>query len=181
MEKREREIQPRLEQMGAKGLLTRIGINTGPMVFGNMGSSQKFNYSVVGDSVNLPAGWRALTSFTAPASWWPRPTADRVRNKFVLRQLDLLRVKGKETPDGGVRVDGRRAGRREAPACALCCTKRLSVFTSNSNGTKRVVLGGLIERFPDDAPAKGLLGRVQKLRHDPPGPGWDGVYVAKDK
>ena len=81
-----------------EGLLTRIGINTGPMVFGNMGSPQKFNYSVLGDSVNLGSRLEGANKFYGSRILISETTAQLVKEKFVLRQLDVLRVKGKQKP-----------------------------------------------------------------------------------
>src|SRR5665213_3336401 len=95
---REARIQGDLAARGAAGMLTRIGINTGPMVFGNMGSPQKFNYSVLGDSVNLGSRLEGANKFYGSRILIAESTARLVEGHFAMRRLDMLRVKGKLKP-----------------------------------------------------------------------------------
>jgi adenylate cyclase len=181
MKQREREIQPQLAALGAKGMLTRVGLHTGPMTFGNMGSPQKFNYTVIGDAVNLGSRLEGANKLYGSEILISQTTADLVKGQFVFRQLDRLRVKGKKKPMAvyelmaeGQPQDG-LLPRVERYERALRC------YFEQKWDDAEAELNRLLADFPADLPAQALLKRVSKLRHDPPPPDWDGVYVAKDK
>jgi adenylate cyclase len=181
MRDREAQIQDKLAERGAAGMLTRIGINTGPMVFGNMGSRQKFNYSVLGDSVNLGSRLEGANKFYGSRILIADTTARLVIGKFVLRQLDLLKVKGREKPvgvyelmaEGESNADMREKIERYGEAFAAYQAQRWDQADA--------ILEQLHARFPNDLPTAALRKRIEKLRHDPPPKDWDGVYTAKDK
>lgn len=181
MQRREGEIQPRLNELGASGLLTRIGINTGPMVFGNMGSTQKFNYSVLGDAVNLASRLEAANKLYGSRILIAQPTAEQVKGHFILRQLDLLRVKGKLKPMavyeilGEATTGGDLLLRRDEYETAFSYYQRQQWESAHGR------LLQLRNQFPNDGPVAALLERVEYLSAHPPGADWDGVYVAKAK
>ncbi|HSZ58780.1 MAG TPA: adenylate/guanylate cyclase domain-containing protein [Tepidisphaeraceae bacterium] len=181
MEKREREIQPRLAELGGPGLLTRIGINTGPMVFGNMGSSQKFNYSVLGDSVNLASRLEGANKFYGSRIIIAQPTAAQLNGQFLLRRLDVLRVKGKTMPMAVFELMSESPGDANLRARAAEYEAAFSDYQQQKWDLARERLEALVSRFGHDPPAAALVRRLAALREEPPGPGWDGVYVAKGK
>jgi adenylate cyclase len=181
MEKREHEIQPRLNELGANGLLTRIGLNTGPMVFGNMGSSQKFNYSVLGDAVNLASRLEGANKFYGSRILIAQPTADQVKDQFVLRKLDLLRVKGKLKPMEVYELLGEAPGNADLQFRKNEYGAAFGLYQQQQWEQSDTRLLSLLSKFPDDKPAEALLRRVASLREDPPGASWDGVYIAKGK
>lgn len=181
MEKREREIQPELQRLGAAGMLTRIGINTGPMVFGNMGSSQKFNYSVLGDAVNLGSRLEGANKFYGSRVLISQTTADLVRGKFVMRQLDLLRVKGKQKPMAVYELMAGQNGNADLAVRVNEYEAAFQLYQQQNWAQAESRLTALRQTFPNDAPAAALLERIAHLREHPPGPDWDGVYAAKGK
>ncbi|HWE97055.1 MAG TPA: adenylate/guanylate cyclase domain-containing protein [Tepidisphaeraceae bacterium] len=187
MKRREAEIQPALAGMGAPGLLTRIGINTGPMIFGNLGAPQKFNYTVLGDSVNLGSRLEGANKFYGSRILVAESTAILVKDRFILRQLDLLRVKGKLKPLAVYELLAERQEGTNGNGAAdlhLRVTRyeeALALYRAQKWADAQAALEDLHKRFPDDGPSAALIKRIAKLRHDPPGADWDGVYVAKDK
>ncbi len=181
MQRREAEIQDALAAFGAKGMLTRIGINTGAMIFGNMGAPQKFNYSVLGDSVNLGSRLEGANKFYGSRILIAESTALLVKNTFVLRQLDLLRVKGKQKPLAVYELLGEGQPDSESRDRVTQYEQAFGLYQARKWDDGESLLNILHERFPHDLPVAALLKRIHALRDDPPPPDWDGVYVAKDK
>jgi len=85
-------------QYGLPPIGARIGINTGPAIVGNMGSPERLNYTVTGDTVNLASRLEGANKAYGTLVMIGPETADAVHDEFLLRQLDLLAVKGKKIP-----------------------------------------------------------------------------------
>ena len=101
----------------AGGRDRRSGINTGAMAVGNMGSAARFDYTVLGDQVNLGARLEALTKEYGVAILVGEATAEAAGDAFVFREIDLVRVKGRAGAAPVFELVG-RAGARVEPAFA---------------------------------------------------------------
>ena len=181
MRDREAQIQEQLKSLGAPGLMTRIGVNSGPMVFGNMGSPQKFNYSVLGDSVNLGSRLEGANKLYGSRILIAETTAALVNGQFVLRELDRLRVKGKQKPLAVFELIAEGSADPSTKERIAQYEQALALYRAQKWDEAQASLDNLHGKFPDDGPVSALLKRIAKLRHGPPPADWDGVYVAKDK
>jgi adenylate cyclase len=86
------------EKLSSKPLLTRIGINTGSKVAGNMGTKNKMNYTIIGNTVNLAARLEGVNKQYGTYILTTRATLDETGEMFLFRKLDKVRVVGINEP-----------------------------------------------------------------------------------
>jgi adenylate cyclase len=163
-----------------------IGLNTGPCVVGNMGSDFRFNYSVLGDTVNLASRLEARTKdYRIPVVIGSR-TADGAKEKFAVMEIDLIMVKGKKQPEAVFTV----LGRSEVEADPRCNELRdinaqmLRRFRAQQWDDAKELIARC-RKFANGFELSGLYDmyeeRIELYRADPPGSDWDGVYEAETK
>ena len=181
MQQREREIRPELEKLGAKDLLTRIGLNSGTMAVGNMGSERKLNYTVLGDSVNFASRLEGANKFYGTQILMAESTANLVRGHVVMRQVDVLRVKGKKQPMAVFELMGDGAAADGMKALAERYERAFGLYRGLHWEAAEAELTALLADHPNDGPATTLMARIATFRNEPPPAEWDGVYEAKDK
>ncbi|MDO9264591.1 MAG: adenylate/guanylate cyclase domain-containing protein [Desulfosalsimonadaceae bacterium] len=160
-----------------------IGINTGSCVAGNLGSEQRFDYSVLGDPVNISSRLEGQSK-TYGVEIVIGPETASAAADFALLELDLIAVKGKKE---AVRVYTVLGGpdRRSTPAfqeLAACHQEMINHYRRMEWAGARGKLG----QCRSAAPELGLLydlyeHRISEYEISPPNAGWSGVYVAKSK
>jgi adenylate cyclase len=182
------ELKREAETAGGVYMPLRIGIglNSGPCVVGNMGSDFRFNYSVLGDTVNLASRLESRTKDYRLSLVIGSRTADRAKEKFATMEIDLIQVKGKKQPELVFTVLG-RAEVIEDPRCDELRdlnTQMLAAYRKQQwDESER-----LIERCRKLAGGFGVDGlyemykeRIAVYRAEPPPPDWTGVYEAESK
>ena len=92
------EMQPQFHVFGIDKIALRIGINSGPAIVGNMGSDLRFDYTAMGDSVNLAARLEGVNKAYGTKILLSESTATLLNNRILLRPIDRVRVKGKALP-----------------------------------------------------------------------------------
>ena len=182
------ELKREAEANGGDYMPLRIGIglNTGPCVVGNMGSDFRFNYSVLGDTVNLASRLEARTKdYRLPLVIGSR-TAEAAKDKFATMEIDLILVKGKKQPEAVFAVLG-RADAEQDPRCRGLRELNAQMLARFRKQDWDGALE-LIERCRKAADGFDVIGlydmyeeRIAAYRADPPGPDWDGVYEAESK
>ncbi len=181
MAARERAIQPAFKSRGAERLLTRIGINTGPMIVGFTGSGKRLNYSVLGDSVNFGSRLEGANKLYGSQILVSESTAQLVKDRFLVRKLDVLRVKGKHQPMAVYELMTEGPGDDRQRRLARVYEAALEAYQKQRWDKAEALLAELDKEFPDDPPAAALRRRIADLRRNPPPADWDGVYVAHEK
>ncbi len=169
----------------------RIGINTGSIVTGNMGSTQRMNYTMMGDSVNLAARLEAAAKQYGIFTQISKAVKDLIGDAFVLRELDTLRVVGKSEPVTTYDVLG-ITGKVDDNLLKLQSEfhKGLALYKSQQWDQALEVFKQCVElenlRYPDLAgkktnPSLIYIERCEYFKQNPPGADWDGVYTLTEK
>ena len=163
-----------------------IGLNTGPCVVGNMGSDFRFNYSVLGDTVNLASRLESRTKDYRLSMVIGSRTAERAKDRFATMEIDLIQVKGKKQPEVVYTVIG-RAELNDDPQCSELRDLNAKMLETYRRQCWDEALA-LIDRCRKAASGFGVAGlydmyaeRIEAYRADPPGADWNGVYEAESK
>jgi adenylate cyclase len=158
-----------------------IGINTGPMVVGNMGSARRLSYTVIGDNVNLGSRLEGLNKLYGSHIIASEATVQAARDALVARELDLVRVKGKRLP---VRIFEILAGTDERQRWAPLVEgfeAGLRAYRRQRWDDAMVAFAAVLEKYPQDGPTQLYLERCRDMLAAPPEAGWDGVTVMETK
>jgi adenylate cyclase len=158
-----------------------IGLNTGEMSVGNMGSQFRVAYTVMGDAVNLGSRLEGLTRSYGVNIVVSENTM-RSAPGFVYRELDQVRVKGKLKPVTIYEVVGSEA--RVTPAARVFLERyreALAAYRERRFGDAEALFAGLAADVPDCGLYALYLDRVRHYQAQPPPHDWDGVYTFKTK
>lgn len=158
-----------------------IGINTGPMIVGNMGSEQRFDYTVMGDSVNLGNRLEGANKDYRTNILLSEFTYERIKDEFMCMELDSVRVKGKTRPVRVYQLMGAGALPAEKTAAIRYFQQGLQEY-KNRRWDRAIEAFQTVTAMDHSIQAAQVyIQRSLDLKANPPPPNWDGVYVMRTK
>jgi len=182
MVQRLHELREQWKVRGSPQLDLGIGINTGPMVVGNMGSRDRLAYTVLGDAVNIASRLQGVNKDYGTRVLVSEATKRAAGDSFVYRFLDHVQVKGRTEPLAvyevvayKCKVDPSTDGMLEKYA------RGIELYQARQWAEAGDLFRELLASHPGDGPSELYLRRTREFAVTPPPPDWSGVTVMKTK
>jgi len=161
-------------QSGGTAIHMRVGIHTGSVIVGNMGSQTRFDYTAAGDDVNLTSRLEGANKVYGTDILLSETTAAAVVARFPLRHVDRVRVKGRTQAVEIFTVAAE-------PALDTINEEAIDAYRKADWDGAHRLWAEIARRCPNDGIAAVYLERIATFRRVPPSPGWDGSVSLQEK
>jgi adenylate cyclase/guanylate cyclase len=173
------------DRRGVPGYAVKIGLNSGPAVVGNVGAPKRYNYTAVGETVNIAARLESVPEDYGCRIVIGPNTAAAIADRFVICELDWIKVKGKDTAFSVYQLIGEKTTACEAElACLAQYEAGLECYRAGDFATAEALWRGEGNHPNPGAtatsPALVMADRCVNLKSAPPA-SWDGIYVKTSK
>jgi adenylate cyclase len=171
------------KQQGKPALNMRIGINTGEMVVGNLGGMGKFDYTVIGDSVNLASRLEGANKQYKTGIMVSERTYELVKDKILGRELDLIAVKGRSAPLKIFELLQLRAAGMDGTLKEFLSTygEGFLLYRERRWDEAKKMFEQALRLKSDDYPSRLYIERATHYSVNPPPDDWDGAFVMLTK
>ncbi len=177
-----RELDAAFAERGWPQLRIGVGVSTGRMNVGNMGSSFRMAYTVMGDAVNLGSRLEGLTKAYGVSVLVSEPTRTAAPADWAFREIDRVRVKGKSRPVAIYEPMGRKEDLEPVLRTELARHRgALQLYRAQDWSRADAEFAALAEQSPHCVVYQVFRERIARLRASPPGPQWDGVFDFQTK
>lgn len=174
MQARMREMHDDMLARDGVSLSMRIGLHRGPCIVGNLGGDNRFDFTAVGDAVNLASRLEGVNKVYGTTLLLSETVAAAVSTTIPLREIDTLRVKGKQR---GIKV----YTPCEDPALIQASAAALALYRAGDWAAARDTWQQVAAQWPDDAVAATFVARLTRMANSGWPPDWDGVTTLDSK
>lgn len=181
-QKAAKELGRKWEREGKMAFRTRIGINTGEMVVGNIGSEQRLSYTVIGDAVNLASRLEGLNKAYGTHVIVSQATLDDLPDDFAYRLLDVVLVQGKTEPVPIYELVADKGDITSLDAEFLHLFSRaVAAYRNRQWDIAKAKFSKLLDNKPGDRACQIFVERCEEYKLKPPPDDWAGEYAHAKK
>lgn len=176
--KRLRELNTQWALEGKPVLLTRIGLHLGDAIVGNLGSSERLNYTAIGDSINITSRLENINKLYGTQIIISETVYHAVKNKFITRMLDRVTLKGKSKPHYIYELiaDDRDQLTYDLDSYTQLFSKGFNAYQATAWNEAIYYFSECLKIYPSDSVAPLFINRCRKFKLNRVSEQWDGIW-----